>query len=44
MNVELETDDLGLAQRIARETRERDGGLLGVRALGFPLASRNECR
>ena len=40
VNVELDTDDLALARRIARETRERDGGLLGVRALGFPLASR----
>jgi glutamate formiminotransferase / 5-formyltetrahydrofolate cyclo-ligase len=40
VNVELDTDDVDLARRIARETRERDGGLLGVRALGFPLASR----
>jgi glutamate formiminotransferase len=40
VNVELATDDLALARRIARETRERDGGLLGVRALGLPLSSR----
>jgi glutamate formiminotransferase len=40
VNVELATDDLAVATRIARETRERDGGLLGVRALGLPLASR----
>lgn len=40
VNVELDSTDLALAQRIARETRERDGGLLGVRALGFALASR----
>jgi glutamate formiminotransferase len=40
VNVELATDDLTIATRIARETRERDGGLLGVRALGLPLASR----
>jgi glutamate formiminotransferase len=40
VNVELDTDDLDLAQRIASETRERDGGLLGVRALGFRLATR----
>jgi glutamate formiminotransferase len=40
VNVELATTDLELARRIARETRERDGGLLGVRALGLPLASR----
>jgi glutamate formiminotransferase len=40
VNVELDTDDLTIARRIARETRERDGGLLGVRALGLPLPSR----
>lgn len=40
VNVELATDDLTVATRIARETRERDGGLLGVRALGLPLGSR----
>ena len=40
VNVELATDDLTIARRIARETRERDGGLLGVRALGLPLTSR----
>lgn len=40
VNVELDTDDLGLAQAIARRVRERDGGLAGVRALGFSLASR----
>ena len=39
VNIELATGDLALARRIARETRERDGGLLGVRALGLPLAS-----
>ena len=40
VNVELDTADLGLARRIARETRERDGGLLGVRALASRSASR----
>ncbi len=40
VNVELATDDLAIARRVARETRERDGGLLGVRALGLPLESR----
>lgn len=40
VNVELATDDISIARRIARETRERDGGLLGVRALGLPLESR----
>ena len=44
MNVELATDDLTIARRIARETRERDGGLLGVRALGLPLTSAGRCR
>jgi glutamate formiminotransferase len=39
VNCELDTDDLGLAQRIAAAVRERDGGLPGVRALGFPLAT-----
>ena len=40
VNVELATTDVEIARRIARETRERDGGLLGVRAMGLPLASR----
>jgi glutamate formiminotransferase len=39
VNVELATDDVAVAARIARETRERDGGLRGVRALGLALAS-----
>lgn len=37
-NVNLETDDLTLARRIARKIRERDGGLAAVRALGLRLA------
>jgi glutamate formiminotransferase len=40
VNVELGTNDRTVAQRIARETRERDGGLLGVRALGLALPTR----
>ncbi len=36
-NVDLETRDLALAKRIAKEIRERDGGLKGVKALGFDL-------
>jgi len=40
VNVELDTSDIAIAQRIARETRERDGGLLGVRALGLALETR----
>ncbi|MFN8026532.1 MAG: glutamate formiminotransferase [Acidimicrobiia bacterium] len=37
VNCELATDDLAVAKRIAHAVRERDGGLPGVRALGFPL-------
>ena len=39
-NVDLATDDLAVAQSIAAAVREAGGGLHGVRALGFPLASR----
>jgi glutamate formiminotransferase len=39
-NVNLRTNDLVLARRIARAVRERDGGLLHLKALGFELASR----
>jgi glutamate formiminotransferase len=37
-NVNLESRDLALARSIARAIRERDGGLPGIRALGFELA------
>lgn len=40
VNVELREGDLALARSIARSVRERDGGLPGVRALGFELVSR----
>jgi glutamate formiminotransferase len=36
-NVNLDSADLGLAQRIAREIRERDGGMPRVKALGLML-------
>lgn len=36
-NVDLHTGDLAIAQAIARRVRERDGGLLGVKALGLRL-------
>jgi glutamate formiminotransferase len=36
-NVDLETRDLALAKRIAKELRERDGGMKGVKAMGFDL-------
>ncbi|HEX6675682.1 MAG TPA: glutamate formimidoyltransferase [Actinomycetes bacterium] len=39
-NVELASDDLGLARSIAALVRERDGGLPAVRALGIPLPRR----
>lgn len=39
-NVNLRTNDLSIARRIARTVRERDGGLPFVKALGFELKSR----
>ena len=39
-NVNLDTDDVRAAQAIARQIREKDGGLPGVRALGLLLPSR----
>jgi glutamate formiminotransferase len=39
-NVPLDTRDLSVAKRIARAVRERDGGLLHLKALGFELESR----
>jgi glutamate formiminotransferase len=39
INLELITDDVAVARRIAAAVRERDGGLPGVRALGFALGS-----
>ena len=39
-NVNLTTDDLSAARRIAGRIRERDGGLPGVKALGMRLAHR----
>jgi glutamate formiminotransferase len=40
VNCDLERDDLEVARAVATSVRERDGGLPGVRALGFRLASR----
>ena len=37
-NVELETGDLDLAKRIARQLRERDGGMRTLKALGLRLS------
>jgi glutamate formiminotransferase/glutamate formiminotransferase/formiminotetrahydrofolate cyclodeaminase len=39
-NVNLGTNDLSVARRIAHTVRERDGGLPFVKALGFELKSR----
>jgi glutamate formiminotransferase len=36
-NIELDTTDIGLAKRIAKEIRESSGGLPAVQALGFGL-------
>ena len=41
INVLLVTRDVAVARRIAREIRESDGGLPGVRSLGLMLASQN---
>jgi glutamate formiminotransferase len=41
-NVDLASDDLDLARRIAAAVRERDGGLPAVRALGIPLRRRGQ--
>lgn len=40
-NINLNTPDLKIAQKIARSIRERDGGLKSVKALGLKLKSRN---
>ena len=40
-NVNLATNDVPLAKRIAKEIRERDGGLPAVKAMGFHLADRD---
>ena len=39
-NVDLESDDLGLAKRIATEIREHDGGLPRLKAIGL---ARDDC-
>ena len=38
-NVNLETTDLKLAKRIAKAIREKDGGMPGVKAMGFELGA-----
>jgi glutamate formiminotransferase/formiminotetrahydrofolate cyclodeaminase len=39
-NVNLQTDDIAIARKIARAVRGRDGGLRYLKALGFELRSR----
>lgn len=43
-NVYLGTEDVSLAKRIARKIRERDGGMPGVKALGFFIEKRKEAQ
>ncbi len=38
--MDLETDDVELARRIAADLRESEGGLAGIRAIGLPLPGR----
>ena len=40
-NVNLNTTDIDIARSIAKNIREKDGGLPGVRALGMELSSRS---
>jgi len=39
-NVDLDTEDVRIARAIAREIREKNGGLPGIRALGLRLPDR----
>jgi glutamate formiminotransferase / formiminotetrahydrofolate cyclodeaminase len=39
-NVNLQTDDISVARKVARAVRGRDGGLRYLKALGFKLESR----
>jgi glutamate formiminotransferase len=43
-NVNLDTDDVGLAKSIARAIRERDGGLPGIKALGMRIEALNKAQ
>lgn len=43
-NVNLHTRDVKIARTIARRVRERDGGLLGVKALGMWLDSQGQAQ
>ena len=39
-NIDLESDDVAIAKKIAKKIRERDGGLPGIKALGLSIADR----
>ena len=41
-NVNLDTRDLAVAKAIATEIREKNGGLPGVKAMGFDLPEKNQ--
>jgi glutamate formiminotransferase / 5-formyltetrahydrofolate cyclo-ligase len=43
-NLDLDTDDLELAKRIAARLREANGGLTGVRAIGLHLPARGRAQ
>jgi glutamate formiminotransferase len=43
-NVDLQTDDLDTAKRIAARLREANGGLIGVRAIGLHLPARGRAQ
>jgi glutamate formiminotransferase/formiminotetrahydrofolate cyclodeaminase len=40
-NINLQTDDLSIARKVARAVRGRDGGLRYLKALGFELRTRS---
>jgi glutamate formiminotransferase len=44
VNVNLDTDDIAIAERIARAVRASSGGLPEVQALAFPLAARGRAQ
>ena len=39
-NIDLDTEDVAVAKKIAKKIRERDGGLPGIKALGLSIADR----
>ncbi|EQD41994.1 glutamate formiminotransferase, partial [mine drainage metagenome] len=43
-NAYLTTPDVGIAKKIAKAVRSRDGGLAEVRALGFEIKERNRAQ